>query len=115
MEVPRPRVESELQLPAIATATQDPSRVCDLHHGSQQCWILDPLSEARDHTGNLMVTGRIRFHCATMGTPPERLLNGMWCLQQLRWGEASSSDVPAVPHPPHPQPFRPPGEAILAR
>jgi len=32
MEVPRLRGESELQLPAYttATATQDPSRVCDL-------------------------------------------------------------------------------------
>ena len=34
MEVPRPGVQLELQLPAIATATatQDPSRIYDLHH-----------------------------------------------------------------------------------
>ena len=44
------RVELELQLPAIATATamQDLSRVCDLQHSSWQRWIADPLSEARD-------------------------------------------------------------------
>ena len=34
MEVPRLGVESELQLPAYATATAmtDPSHICDLHH-----------------------------------------------------------------------------------
>ena len=50
IEVPRLGVESELQLPAYATATatQDPSCVCDLHHSSQQHWILNPLREARD-------------------------------------------------------------------
>ena len=45
MEVPRLRVQSELQLPACATATatRDPSRVCDLHHSSCQRQILNPL------------------------------------------------------------------------
>ena len=33
---------------ARATAMWDPSHVCDLCHSSQQCWILKPLSEARD-------------------------------------------------------------------
>ena len=47
MQVPRLGVKSELQLPAYttATATPDPSSVCDLHHSSQQCQILNPLSE----------------------------------------------------------------------
>ena len=31
-------------------AMRDLSCVCDLHHGPWQCWILDPLSEARDPT-----------------------------------------------------------------
>ena len=50
MEVPRLRVERELQLLANTTATAmpDPSHVCDLHHGSQHHWILNPLSKARD-------------------------------------------------------------------
>ena len=54
MEVPRLRVESELQLPAYtpATATPDPSSVCDLHHSSWKPWILNPLSKARDHTSS---------------------------------------------------------------
>ena len=35
-EVPRLGIESELQLPAYttATATQDPSHICDLYHSS---------------------------------------------------------------------------------
>ena len=39
MEVPRLGVESEVQLPANtrATATRDPSHLCDLHHSPQQC------------------------------------------------------------------------------
>ena len=49
-------VESELQLPVYSTATAslDPSHVCDLHHSSWQQWILNPLSKARDQTCNLM-------------------------------------------------------------
>ena len=52
MEVPRLGVESELQPLAytMATATQDPSCVCDLPHSSRQHRILNPLSEARDRT-----------------------------------------------------------------
>ena len=57
MEVPRLGVEQELQLPACATATAtlDPSRVFDLHHSSLQCQILNPLSEGRYRTRNLLV------------------------------------------------------------
>ena len=44
-------------VPAYATATVSPdlSRVCNLHHSSWQCQILNPMSEARDWTCNLMV------------------------------------------------------------
>ena len=58
MEVPRLGAESELQLPAYttATATPGPSRICDLHHSSWQCQILNLLSEARDRTCILMDT-----------------------------------------------------------
>ena len=71
MEVPRLGVESELQLPAYATATatREPSHVCSLHHSSRQCWILNPLSEARDQTGVLMDTSQVHYHWATAGTP----------------------------------------------
>ena len=64
MEVPRLGVESELQLLAYATATAtpDPSHVCNLHHGSWQHWILIPLSEARDQIHHLMDPSRVH-HC----------------------------------------------------
>ena len=70
MEVPEQGVDSELQQPALstATATQDPSHVFDLHHSSWQHHIPNPLSKARDQTHTLMNTSRIRFCWATMGT-----------------------------------------------
>ena len=70
LEVPRLGVESELQLPAypIATATRDPSHICNLHHSLRQHGTLNPLSEARDRTSNLMVPSGIRFHYTIMGT-----------------------------------------------
>ena len=60
----------ELQLPACttATATQDLSHVCDLHHSSWQCQICDPLSEARDQTHVLRDPSWIHFRCAARGT-----------------------------------------------
>ena len=75
MEVPRLGVQSELQLPAYATATamSDPSHICDLHHSSWQRWILNLLSKARDRTLNLLVPSRVRFCCATV-------------LHELIWG-----------------------------
>ena len=48
MEVPRLGVESELQLPAYTTATAmgGPNLIFDVHRSSQQCWLLNPPSEA---------------------------------------------------------------------
>ena len=71
MEVPRLGVELELQLLAYTTATAaaDLSHICDLHHSSQQRQILNPLSEVRDQTSNLMVPSQTRFCCTTTGTP----------------------------------------------
>ena len=70
MEVPRLGVKSELQLLACitATATWDPSSICDLYHSSQQHWILHPLSEARDQTHILMDTSWVLYHLATLVT-----------------------------------------------
>ena len=49
MEVPRLGVKLELYLPAytIATATQDWIHICNLYYSSWQCWILNPMNEAR--------------------------------------------------------------------
>ena len=76
MEVPRLGVQSELWLPAFATATATPdlSLIFDLHHNSWQRHIINPLSEARDPTCNLMLPSRISFRCTTMGTSRNCLL-----------------------------------------
>ena len=44
----------EMQHPAYTAARQDPSCACDLSHSSQQCQVLNPLSEVRDQTHILM-------------------------------------------------------------
>ena len=69
MQVPGLGVKLELQLLAYATTTAMPdlSRFCDLHQSSQQHQILNPLSEARDQTCNLMVPSRIHFRCPMTG------------------------------------------------
>ena len=50
MAAPGIGVELELWLLACttATATLDPSHICDLHHSLWQPQISNPLSEARD-------------------------------------------------------------------
>ena len=50
--------------------------VCDLHHSSWQCWILNPLSEARDQTRVLMDTSQAFYGQVTMGTPLIPALRG---------------------------------------
>ena len=62
MEVPRLGVESKLQLLAYttATATRNPSLVCDLHCSSWQCQILNPLS----HNGNSPHKPGLRIKCS---------------------------------------------------
>ena len=61
MDVPSLGVKTELVLLATATATAmlALSRVCDLHHSSRQCWILKPLSKARDQTCILMDASQV--------------------------------------------------------
>ena len=77
MEVPSLGVESELQLLAYATATatQDPSCVCDLHHRSQQRQILNPQSEARGRTCILMDTSQVLNVLSQSGNSKENHLN----------------------------------------
>ena len=56
MEIPKLGVKSKLWLLAYAvgTAVQDLSCIYNLHHSSQQCQILNPLSKAGDPTHILM-------------------------------------------------------------
>ena len=50
------------------TAMPDPNLICDLHHSSWQCWILNPLSKARDQTFVLKDTSHICFRWAMTRT-----------------------------------------------
>ena len=68
MEVSKPGVKLELKLLAYttATATQDPSRIFNIHHSSRQCHILNPLSGVMDR--NFMDTSQAHYHWITKGT-----------------------------------------------
>ena len=64
IKVARLGVKSELQLPdyTTATATWDPSCICDLHHSTGQRQIPDPLSKARGQTHISWILIRFVFH-----------------------------------------------------
>ena len=65
MEVPRLRVQSELQLPA----TRDPSRVCDLHQNLRQCGIFKTyLARLEIEPASSWILGGFVIHWATTGT-----------------------------------------------
>ena len=68
---------------ARATATQDPSHVCNVHHSSRQHRILNPLGKARDRTHNLMVPSGFVNHCAMMGTPATAILKCDCVMNQI--------------------------------
>ena len=60
MQVSRLGVKSEQQLLAhdTATAMPNPRLICNLHHSSRQCQILNPLSETRDQICIFMGTSQ---------------------------------------------------------
>ena len=58
-----------MQAYATATATWDPRHVCNVHHSSWQCRVLDAVSKVRDGTHILVDTNHIHFHSTTMETP----------------------------------------------
>ena len=65
----RGRIEAVAPGYTTAIATPDLSHIFNLHHSSPQCWMPNPLSEARDQTWVLMGASQIHFHWAMMGTP----------------------------------------------
>ena len=88
IEVSRLEVKLELQLPAytIATATQDPSCISDhdLHHSTCQCWIINPLSEAK----NLMSSWTL------VGLPLSHNGNSLY-FSHLQWVSANNTAKPS--------------------
>ena len=87
MEVLRLGLSSELQLPAFTTTTAmwDLSCVCDPYHRSQQRQILNPLSEARDQTHNLVVPSRIHWPLSHDGNSWKAVLKWRILHVFLRW------------------------------
>ena len=73
MEVPRLEVKSssELQLLAYATATATPGarHICNLCLNSRQCWILNPLNEAKDLIRILIDTSQVLNPLSYNGKP----------------------------------------------
>ena len=64
MEVPRLEVgirAAAASLHHTATAMPGPSHVCDVDRSSQQCWVFNPLSGARNLTSNLMDTSQVYY------------------------------------------------------
>ena len=91
MKVPRLGVELELQLLAYTTATPTPNLSCvyNLHHGSWQHWILNPLSEAREWMHILMDTSWFLYYWATTGTPGQ--LNFDKGIMAIHWRKSSTN------------------------
>ena len=73
MEASRLGVTLELHLPTYTTATPDPSHICNLHHSSQQCRILNPTEQGQDRTCVLIDTSWVHYCWATMETPEDAL------------------------------------------
>ena len=73
----QPGVQSELQLPAYATAmaTPDPSRVFDLHDSSGQHWIPNSLSGNGARTRILMDTIQVLNPLSHDENSPSVILN----------------------------------------
>ena len=76
-QVPRSQMELYLLAYTTATAKSDLRCVCNVHHSSRQRQLLNPLSQARDWTHNLMVPSWIHFCCAMMETPIQYVLNNL--------------------------------------
>ena len=78
IDIPRLEAELELQLLAYATATQDLSCVCDLHHSSRQHWIPNPPERPGiQHTSSRMLVGFVTAE------PQQKLPDGsVWTLKE---------------------------------
>ena len=70
----------------------DMSHVCDLHHSSRQCQILNPLSDVKDWTHNFMVPSRI-----VSIVPQQELQNGLCFKVSFFWYEIATPTFLSFP------------------
>ena len=94
-DVCRVGVESELQLPAYATATArpDPCRTCDLRCSLWQPWILNPMNEARDGTHILMDISQVLNPLRYNRSSCNQILNPLCHIGNSCHGFSNSSQV----------------------
>ena len=59
MEVPRARGQIRVAAAGPRHSHRNAGSECVYNHSSQQFWIFNPLSEARDQTPNLMDTSQV--------------------------------------------------------
>ena len=94
----RGRIRAAAATYATATAMQNPSLMCNLHHSSPQCQIPDPLSKARGRSPILMDTSGF-----VSAMPRRELLPGQFSAavgKPLQRGHRSSSLLkPLTPFP----------------
>ena len=70
----RGQIRTAVEDNTTATATGDLSCICDLSFSLRQCWLHNPVSEAKDRTH---ILHRILTHWATIGTPSLPLLKNL--------------------------------------
>ena len=63
-----------------AVAAGDPSHVCNLHHSWGQCWILNPVSKAREWTHVLLETSRVCYPLS-----PDRISDLCFSMLPIQW------------------------------
>ena len=99
MEVPRLGVKAELQLPACttATATPDPSHICDPRCSLRQCQILNPLSEARNGSHILLDTNQVLHPLSHNGNSLNRLFFKAAVGSQQNGAESTEDPYSPVP------------------
>ena len=90
------RTRGRIRAVATATATWDPSRTCDLHHSSRQCWILNPL-RARPGMEPVSAWMLVRFVSTEPRWEFPSLTSNRSSALQL-WMEATSQQSEYVPN-----------------
>ena len=88
MYISRIGVESSQSFSCLltpVTAIRDWSHICDLHHNSQKCQVLNPLGKARDQTWVLMDTTCVCNPWSHSDYSPKQLLCSKIVSTKWKW------------------------------